>query len=169
MSANPPRPAGFFCDARRWRGRGTKIAQPEGLIQHGVRESAMDAPHDAVLLRIFTSVPDRFGLEPLYQAIVLRAREKHLAGATVLHGLMGFGRSATLHQGHLFSVVQDVPVVVELVDSEEKINSFLPTLDEMMESGLVTLEPVKVLRYSRQRAGLLQRIKQHFGRHSRAA
>jgi uncharacterized protein len=129
----------------------------------------VDVPHEAVLLRIFTSVADRCGLEPLYQAIVLRARERHLAGATVLRGLLGFGQSATLHQGHLFSLVQDVPVVVELVDSEEKINSFLPILDEMMESGLVTLEAVKIHQYSRERAGLLQRIKQHFGRPSRAA
>ena len=129
----------------------------------------MDVSHDAVLLRIFTSVADRFGLEPLYQAIVLRARERHLAGATVLRGPMGFGQSATLHQGRLFSGVQNAPVVVEIVDSEEKITGFLPILDEMMESGLVTLEVVKVLEYSRQRAGLLERIKQLFGRHSSAA
>jgi uncharacterized protein len=137
-------------------------------IQRGVREGAMDVPHDAVLLRIFTSVADRFGLEPLYRAIVLRAREMHLAGATVLRGPMGFGQSATLHQRHLFSDT-DAPVVVEIVDSEEKINSFLPILDDMMESGLVIFEAAKVLQYSRPRAGLLQRIKQHFGRHSRAA
>jgi uncharacterized protein len=128
----------------------------------------MDEPRDVVFLRIFTSVADRFGLEPLYKAIVLRAREMHLAGATVLRGPMGFGQSAALHEGHLFSVTQ-APVVVEIVDSEEKINRFLPILDEMMESGLVTLEAAKVLQYSRQRTGFLQRIKQHFGRHSRAA
>jgi uncharacterized protein len=128
----------------------------------------MDVPRDVVLLRIFTSVADRFGLEPLYQAIVLRAREMHLAGATVLRGPMGFGQSATLHQRHLFSEAR-VPVVVEIVDSEEKINSFLPILDDMMESGLVTLEAAKVLQYSRKRAGLLRRIKQQFGRHSHAA
>lgn len=128
----------------------------------------MDVPRDVVLLRIFTSVADRFGLEPLYQAIVLRAREMHLAGATVLRGPMGFGQSATLQQRHLFSEAH-VPVVVEIVDSEEKINSFLPILDDMMESGLVTLEAAKVLQYSRRRAGLLQRIKQQFGRHSHAA
>jgi uncharacterized protein len=128
----------------------------------------MDVPRDVVLLRIFTSVADRFGVEPLYQAIVLRAREMHLAGATVLRGAMGFGQSATLHQRHLFSDVQ-APVVVEIVDSEEKISSFLAILDDMMESGLVTLEAVKVLQYNRQRAGLLQRIKELFGRHWRAA
>jgi uncharacterized protein len=129
----------------------------------------MDVPHDAVLLRIFTSVTDRYGLEPLYKAIVQKAREMHLAGATVLRGPLGFGQSATLHQGHLFTLTQDLPVVVEIVDSEEKINGFLPILDEMMESGLVTLEAAKVLQYGRQRTGLLQRIKEHFGRHSRVA
>jgi uncharacterized protein len=142
-----------------------------GLAKVGystLREGAMDVPRDVVLLRIFTSVADRFGLEPLYQAIVLRAREMHLAGATVLRGPMGFGQSATLHQRHLFSAVQ-APVVVEIVDSEEKINSFLPILDDMMESGLVTLEAAKVLQYSRRRAGLLERIKQQFGRRSHAA
>jgi uncharacterized protein len=128
----------------------------------------MDVPRDVILLRIFTSVADRFGLEPLYQAIVLKAREMHLAGATVLRGPMGFGQSATLHERHLFSGAQ-APVVIEIVDSEEKINSFLPILDDMMESGLVTLEAAKVLQYSRHRAGLLQRIKQQLGRHSHAA
>jgi uncharacterized protein len=128
----------------------------------------MDIPHDAVLLRIFTSVADRFGLQPLYEAIVLKAREMHLAGATVLRGPLGFGQSATLHQAHVFPLTQDLPVVVEIVDSEEKINGFLPFLDEMMESGLVTLEAAKVLQYGRQRAGLLQRIKEHLKRGSPA-
>lgn len=129
----------------------------------------MDVPHEAVLLRIFTSTADRYGLEPLYQAIVLKAREMHLAGATVLRGPLGFGQSATLHQGRVFPPTRDLPVVVEIVDSEERINSFLPVLDEMMESGLVTLEAAKVLQYGRQRTGLLQRIKDQFGRHSHDA
>jgi uncharacterized protein len=151
------------------RPRSARTGRPQmWAIQRGVREGAMDVPQDAVLLRIFTSVADRFGLEPLYQAIVLRAREMHLSGATVLRGPMGFGQSATLHQRHLFSDT-DAPVVVEIVDSEEKISSFLPILDDMMESGLVTFEAAKVLQYSRPRAGFLQRIKQQFGRHSRAA
>jgi len=126
----------------------------------------MDVPHEAVLLRIFVSVADRCGLEPLYLAIVNKAREMHLAGATVLRGPLGFGQSAKLHQAHLLSLTQDLPVVIEIVDSEEKIDAFLPVLEEMMESGLVTLEKAKVLQYGRQRAGLLQRIKQQFGHHS---
>jgi uncharacterized protein len=129
----------------------------------------MDVPHDAVLLRIFTSVDDKSGLSPLYVAIVEKAREMHLAGATVLRGPLGFGQSAHLHQGRLFPVAQDLPVVVEIVDSEEKINEFLPALDNMMESGLVTLEAAKVLQYGRQRAGRLKRIKDRFGLHSGSA
>jgi hypothetical protein len=123
----------------------------------------MDLPHDAVLLRIFTSVADRWKMGPLYIAIVEKAREHHLAGATVLRGPLGFGQSAQLHKGHLLPLSQDLPVVVEIVDAEEKINAFLPVLEEMMESGLVTIEKAQVLQYGRQRAGLLARLKQQFG------
>jgi PII-like signaling protein len=119
----------------------------------------MDMPHDAMLLRIFTSVSDRCGLAPLYVAIVEKARETHLAGATVLRGPLGFGHSSRLHKGHLLPLTQDLPVVVEIVDSEDKIDAFLPVLDGMMESGLVTLEKVKVLHYGRRRDGLLRRLK----------
>ena len=126
----------------------------------------MDVPHDAVLLRVFTSVADRSGLDPLYLAIVKRARDMHLAGATVLRGSLGFGHSALLHKAHLFPLTQDLPVVIEIVDDEEKINAFLPILDEMMESGLVTLEKARVLQYGRKRAGLVQRIKEHFTGHA---
>jgi len=129
----------------------------------------MDVPHDAVLLRVFTSADDKSGLGPLYMAIVMKAREMHLAGATVLRGPLGFGQSAHLHQGHLFPIAQDLPIVIEIVDSEQKINAFLPVLDQMMESGLVTLEAAKVLQYGRQRAPLLKRIRDHFGLHSPAA
>ncbi len=127
----------------------------------------MDMPHDAVLLRIFTSVSDRHGLTPLYIAIVEKACEMHMAGATVLRGPLGFGHSTKLHRGSLFPAVQDLPVVIEIVDAEEKINQFLPILDGMMESGLVTLEKAKVLQYGRQRPGLLQRIKDQIVPHPR--
>lgn len=126
----------------------------------------MDLPHDAVLLRVFTNLTDKWGLGALYIAIVEKAREMNLAGATVLRGQLGFGQSAKLHTEHLFSVTQDLPVVIEIVDSEEKINRFLPVLDEMMESGLVTLEVAKVLQYGRQRTGLLKRIRDQFGTRS---
>lgn len=123
----------------------------------------MDLPHDAVLLRIFTTTEDRWKLGPLYLGIVEKARELHLAGATVLRGPLGFGQSAQLHKGHLFPRSQDLPVVVEIVDSEDKIAAFLPVLDEMMESGLVTIEKAQVLQYGRQRLGALARLKQQFG------
>jgi len=123
----------------------------------------MDLPHDAVLLRIFTSLSDKHGLDSLYVAIVEKAREMNLAGATVLRGRLGFGQSAKLHEEHLFRVTQDVPVIIEIVDSQEKIDGFLPVLDEMMESGLVTMEVAKVLQYGRQRAGILARIKTQLG------
>lgn len=126
----------------------------------------MDVPHDAVLLRIFTSTDDKFGLTPLFIAIVEKAHELRLAGATVLRGSLGYGQSAHIHQGHLFPLTQDLPVVVEIVDREEKINAFLPVLDEMMESGLVTIEVAKVLQYGRQRAPLLDRIKSSLGLHA---
>jgi PII-like signaling protein len=119
----------------------------------------MDVPHDAVLLRIFTSTSDRCGSSPLYVAIVEKARELHMAGATVLRGPLGFGHSSRLHKGSLLPVTQDLPVVVEIVDSAAKVDAFLPMLDTMMESGLVTLEKAKVLQYGRHRPGLLERLK----------
>jgi PII-like signaling protein len=138
----------------------------ERALRTPIEEGAVDLPHEAVLLRIFTSVADRFGLDPLHLAIVKKAREVHLAGATVLRGSLGFGHSALLHKAHLFPLAQDLPVVIEIVDDEDKINAFLPVLDEMMESGLVTLEKARVLQYGRQRTGLLQRIKEHFTGHA---
>jgi PII-like signaling protein len=123
----------------------------------------MEVPHDAVLLRIFTSVADRWKMGPLYLGIVEKAHELHLAGATVLRGPLGFGQSGKLHRGHLLPSTQDLPVVIEIVDSEAKINTFLPVLDEMMESGLVTIEKALVLHYGRQRATLLSRLKQQIG------
>jgi PII-like signaling protein len=125
----------------------------------------VEIPHDAVLLRIFTGSNDRCGTEPLYVAIVRKAREMHLAGATVLRGPLGFGRSGRLHRPHMVPLAQDTPVVIEIVESEEKINDFLPVLDEMMESGLVTLEKAKVLSYGRHRPSLLQRFKDQLTHH----
>ena len=107
----------------------------------------MHLPEDAVLLRIFIGESDRWKHEPLYEAIVKRARELHLGGATVLRGPMGFGKSSRLHTAKILRLSMDLPIVIEIVDSEEKINGFLPVLDEMMGGGLVTLEKVKVIRY----------------------
>ena len=107
----------------------------------------MQIPHDALLLRIFIGEDDRHQHLPLYEAIVLKAREQHLAGATVLRGPLGFGHSSRLHTTKVLRLSEDLPMVVEIVDSEDKINAFLPLLDGMMGSGLVTLERVKVLQY----------------------
>lgn len=107
----------------------------------------MQIPKDAVLLRIFLGENDRHAHKPLYETIVLKAREAGLAGATVLRGPMGFGHSSHLHTAKILRLSEDLPLVIEIVDSEEKIDAFLPVLDAMMGSGLVTLEKVKVLRY----------------------
>jgi len=107
----------------------------------------MQIPNDAVLLRIFLGESDRWEHKPLYEAIVLKAREAHLAGATVLRGPMGFGKASRLHTAKILRLSMDLPLVIEIVDSEENINSFLPALDKMMGGGLVTLEKVKVLHY----------------------
>ena len=107
----------------------------------------MQIPKQALLLRIFIGEDDRVDDGPLHEAIVLRAREMHLAGATVLRGPMGFGASSRLHTTKILRLSEDLPVVIEIVESEEKINDFLPVLDGMMSSGLVTLEKVQVLQY----------------------
>ncbi len=107
----------------------------------------MELPHDSVLLRIFIGESDRYEHHPLHEAIVLKARELHLAGATVLRGAIGFGKSSRLHTSKILRLSIDLPVIIEIVDSEEKINAFLPTLDGMMAGGLVTLEKVRVIHY----------------------
>jgi uncharacterized protein len=107
----------------------------------------MQIPTQALLLRIFIGENDKHEGRPLYEAIVLKARETHLAGATVLRGPMGYGHSSRLHTTKILRLSEDLPLLIEIVDSEEKINGFLPTLDAMMSSGLVTLEKVQVLQY----------------------
>src|SRR2546426_10262599 len=107
----------------------------------------MQLPEDAMLLRIFIGESDRWHHQSLYEALVLKAREMHLAGATVFRGPMGFGKSSRLHTAKILRLSMDLPVVIEIVDTEEKINSFLPVLDGMMQGGLVTLEKVRVLEY----------------------
>jgi PII-like signaling protein len=112
----------------------------------------MQIPKDAVLLRIFFGENDRFEHQPLYEAIVQKAREMHLAGA---RGPMGYGHSSRLHTAKILRLSFDLPIVVEIVDTEAKINEFLPTLDGMMSSGLITLEKVQVLQYGTE--GLKER------------
>ena len=107
----------------------------------------MQVPEQAVLLRIFIGENDRSEGRPLYERIVVRARQMQLAGATVTRGAMGFGRSSRLHTTKILRLSEDLPLVIEIVDSEEKINLFLPVLETIMSSGLVTLEKVRVLQY----------------------
>src|SRR3954468_18255392 len=107
----------------------------------------MNIPSEATLLRIFIGESDRWQHQPLYEAIVLKARELHLAGATVLRGPMGFGKSSRLHTAKILRLSMDLPLVIEIVDAEEKIQNFLPVLNGMMKGGLVTLEKVRVIHY----------------------
>src|SRR5438445_13629459 len=112
----------------------------------------MHLPHDAMLLRIFIGETDRWKHHPLYEAIVLKAREMHLAGATVLRGPMGFGASSRLHTAKILRLSLDLPLVIEIVDSEEKINGFLPEIEPMMSGGLLTMEKVRVIHYRAKEA-----------------
>jgi PII-like signaling protein len=111
----------------------------------------MELPRDAVLLRIFIGEQDRWEGKPLYDAIVMKAREVHLAGATVLRGAMGYGHATRLHRANFLDISEDLPVIIEIVDVEAKVNAFLPILDGMMGSGLITLEKVGVIQYGRTR------------------
>ncbi len=104
-------------------------------------------PEDAVLLRIMLGESDRHGHQPLYEAIVLKLRELGLAGATVLRGPMGFGANSLIHTAKILQLSMDLPMIIEVVETEEKIQSFLPVLDEMMDGGLVTMEKVNVIHY----------------------
>jgi len=104
-------------------------------------------PEQGCLLRIFIGESDQWHGKPLYEAIVLKARELHLAGATVLRGPMGFGAHSRMHTAKVLRLSQDLPIVVEIVDAEEKIEMLLPHLDEMVEEGLITMEKVRVIKY----------------------
>lgn len=107
----------------------------------------MQLPEDGFLLRIFVGESDKHGHHPLYEAIVLKARAQGLAGVTVLRGVMGFGKHSILHTAKILRLSEDMPMVIEIVDSREKIDNFLPVLDEMITDGLVTLEQVRVIHY----------------------
>ena len=116
----------------------------------------MEIPHEATLLRIFIGESDRYEHRPLYEAIILKAREMHLAGATALRGPIGFGKSSRMHTSKILRLSMDLPMIIEIIDSEEKIQSFLPLLDGMVKGGLVTMERVRALHYrgdSRETSG----------------
>ncbi|HLG30244.1 MAG TPA: DUF190 domain-containing protein [Candidatus Brocadiales bacterium] len=107
----------------------------------------MKIPEDAKLLRIFIGENDRWEGKPLFEAIVQKARKDGLAGATVLKGFEGFGAHSRIHTAKILRLSEDLPIVIEIVDSEEKIEAFLPELDEMVKEGLITLEKVRVIKY----------------------
>src|ERR1700704_714359 len=120
--------------------------------QHDKVDLTMQIPRDAVLLRIFLGEDDKFRNLPLYEAIVLKAREMQLGGATVLRGHVGFGHSSRIHTTKILRLSGDLPVIIEIVDSQEKIDTFLPVLDGMMSSGLITMERAEVLQYGSEGA-----------------
>ena len=107
----------------------------------------MQIPEAGHLLRIFVGESDKVGHRPLYEEIVLKAREEGLAGATVLRGVMGFGKHSFLHTAKILRLSEDMPMIIEIVDSLEKIEKFLPLLDELITDGLVTIEQVRVIHY----------------------
>lgn len=111
----------------------------------------MDIPEESLLLRIFIGEADIWQHQPLYKAIVQKARELHLAGATVLRSTMGYGKASRLHTNKILRLSDDLPLVIEIVDGEDKINTFLPILEDMIGGGLITMERVRVIRY---RSGL---------------
>lgn len=116
-------------------------------IRQSILREIMTIPEEGFLLRIFVGESDRHGHRPLYEAIVLKAREQGMAGATVIRGVMGYGKHSVLHTAKILRLSEDLPMVIEIVDSREKVEEFLPYLDEMITDGLVTLEPVSVLQY----------------------
>ncbi len=107
----------------------------------------MGIPENGVLLRIFIGEDDKYKGKPLYEYIVMEAKKRKMAGATVIRGIMGFGAKSHLHTAKLLRISDDLPMIIEIVDSEEKINEFLPFLDEVVNDGLITIEKVKVIRY----------------------
>jgi hypothetical protein len=107
----------------------------------------MKLPEEGLLLRIFIGESDMFKGKPLYEQIVLKARELHLAGATVVRGIMGFGADSRIHTAKILRLSLDLPIIIELVDTEENLNKLMPFLDETVKEGLVTLEKVRIIKY----------------------
>jgi PII-like signaling protein len=107
----------------------------------------MKLPEEGMLLRIFVGETDQYKGKALYEQIVIKARELNLAGATVVRGIMGFGADSRMHSAKLLRLSEDLPIVIEIVDTEEKLNTLLPFLDEVVQEGLITLEKVRVIKY----------------------
>ncbi|MBI4383200.1 MAG: DUF190 domain-containing protein [Nitrospinae bacterium] len=112
----------------------------------------MKLPEEGWLLRIFIGESDSYKGGALYEQIVLKARELHLAGATVTRGILGFGVTSRLHSAKLLRLSEDLPIVVEIVDTEENLGKLMPFLDETVTDGLITMEKVKVVKYKSDKA-----------------
>lgn len=113
----------------------------------------MKISEDGQLLRIFIGESDRWHGKPLYEAIILKAREMGIAGATMMRGLMGFGAASRIHTAKILRLSEDLPIVVEIVDSADKIDALVPVIEEMVEEGLITLEKVRVIQYRHKSTG----------------
>ena len=107
----------------------------------------MKLPEEGMLLRVFLGESDSYKGKALYEQIVIKARELNLAGATVLRGIMGFGADSRMHTAKLLKLSDDLPIVIEIVDTEENLNKILPFIDETVTEGLVTLEKMKIIKY----------------------
>lgn len=107
----------------------------------------MKLAENSMLLRIFIGESDRYKGKPLYEAITQRARELHIAGVTVIRGILGYGADSRMHKAKLLDLSEDLPIIIEIVDSQENIDKILPFLDETVTEGLITLEEIKVIKY----------------------
>mgnify|MGYP006287809117 CR=1 FL=1 len=107
----------------------------------------MKEPQQGVLLRIFVDENDRYRGKPLFEAIVKEAQSLKLAGATVIRGMMGYGAESHIHSARILRLSDDLPMIIEVVDTEENIQKLMPFLDENVQEGLITMENVKVIRY----------------------
>ena len=110
----------------------------------------MELPRESALLRIFIGEDEKFEGRPAYEAIVMKARELNMAGATVTRGILGFGKTSRIHAAKVLEMSGDLPLVIEIVDTEDKLNNLLPVIEKMHKGGLVTLEKAKVLHYKHE-------------------
>jgi PII-like signaling protein len=110
----------------------------------------MDLPRESALLRIFIGESEKVDGKPAYEAIVLKARELNMAGATVIRGIMGFGKTSRLHTAKVLEMSSDLPLIIEITDTEDKLTNFIPVLEKMHKGGLVTMEKIKVIHYKNE-------------------
>jgi len=110
----------------------------------------MELPRESALLRIIVGESEKFEGRPAYEAIVMKARELNMAGATVTRGIMGYGKTSRIHSAKVLEMSGDLPMVIEIVDIEDKLDNFIPLLEKMMKGGLITMEKAKVIHYKHE-------------------